>query len=598
MAHKKTPIKYTSRDFESIKQDLINHAKRNYPEVYKDFNEASFGSLMLDTVAYVGDILSFYLDYQANESFMDSAVEYKNVTRLARQFGYKYQGSPSSTGIVEFYITVPANTSGMGPNLDYAPILKQNSQFSSNGGSSYILTDDINFSNPNNEVVVAKVNNSTGIPTSYAIRAKGSVVSGKLVEENFQVGSYQRFRRLFLSIPRAVEVMSVYDGDGNEYYQVSHLSQDVIYKEVANRNSDSDNVSSLIRPFSVPRRFTLEKDGASSYLQFGYGSQDLASSQADIAEPSNLVLKMNGRGFITEINMDPSQLMETESFGVAPVDTTLKVNYRVNSVNNVNAPVGTLKNVDNAIFSYRDIRQLGVSLVRQTNSSLEVFNPTSIVGDVISPTSEELKIRTLNTFATQNRAVTKIDYESMVYAMPSKFGAIKRCRIVRDPSSFKRNLNLYILSENFNGYLTLANSTLKENLKIWLNSVKMVNDTIDIIDGKIINLGINFGVIADEDKNKFDVLNLCVDALQKKFKQPLLMGESFYITDVYNTLNDVVGVVDVTRVKISIKNGALYSDTRFNLNDQKSADGRYIMAPDNISFELKFPDKDIKGTVR
>lgn len=598
MARKKTPIKYTNREFESIKQDLINHAKRNYAETYKDFNESSFGSLMLDTVAYIGDQLSFYLDYQANESFMDSAVEYKNITRMARQFGYKYQGSPSSTGMVEFYITVPANSSGMGPNLDYAPILKNNSQFSSNGGAPFLLTEDINFANPNNEVVVAKVNSTTGIPTSYAIRAKGTVVSGRIVEETFEVGAYQRFRRLFLSIPRAVEVMSVHDEDGNEYYEVSHLSQDVIYKEVPNRNSDIDSVSSLIRPYSVPRRFTLEKDGASSYLQFGYGSQDLASAEADIAEPSNLVLKMNGRGFITQINMDPSQLMETESFGVAPVNTTLKVSYRVNGVNNVNAPVGTLKNVVNAQFSYADIRSLSTALVRQTNASLEIYNPNAIVGDVINPTSEEIKIRTLNTFATQNRAVTQIDYESMVYGMPSKFGAIKRCKIVRDPSSFKRNLNLYILSENFNGYLTMASTTLKQNLKVWLNSVKMVNDTIDIIDGKIINLGINFSVVADPDKNKYDVLNLCVDALQEKFRQPLLMGESFYITDVYNALNDVVGVLDVTRVRISVKNGALYSDTRFNLNDQKSADGRYIMAPKNVAFEIKFPDKDIKGTVR
>ena len=230
MARKKTPIKYTSRDFESIKQDLINHAKRDYTDTYRDFNESSFGSLMLDTVAYVGDVLSFYLDYQANESFMDSAVEYKNVARLARQFGYKYQGSPSSTGIVEFYITLPANASGMGPNLDYAPILKNNAQFASNGGSPFLLTEDINFANPNNEVVVAKVNPSTGIPISYAIRAKGTVVSGKLVEETFEIGDYQRFRRLFLSIPRAVEVLSVVDLDGNEYYEVDYLSQDVVYR--------------------------------------------------------------------------------------------------------------------------------------------------------------------------------------------------------------------------------------------------------------------------------------------------------------------------------------------------------------------------------
>lgn len=598
MAKKKTPINYTSRDFESIKRDLVNHAKRSYPSVYKDFNEASFGSLMLDTVAYIGDIMSFYLDYQANESFMDTAVEFKNVTRHARQYGYKDNSSPSSTGIAEFYITVPANSTGLGPDLQYAPILKRNSEFSSNGGAPYLLIDDVNFENPNNEVIVAKVNTSTGVPISYAIRAKGRVISGKIVEENFQIGSYQRFRRTFLSIPRVAEVLSVFDSDGNEYYEVEHLSQDVIYRDVTNRKSDNDTVPALIRPFSVPRRFTLEREGISSYLQFGYGSQDEASSEADIAEPSNVVLQMNGRGYISDFNFDPSKLIETDKFGVAPVNTSLNVRYRVNKVDNVNAPVGTLVNVNKVNYSYRNIRQLNSTLVQQVNSSLEVYNPSPIVGDVSNPTSEELKLRTLNVFATQNRAVTKTDYEAMVYAMPAKFGAIKRCKITRDPDSFKRNLNLYILSEDSNGSLTMANSTLKDNLKVWLNNIKMINDTIDIIDGKIVNLAIDFKVIADTDKNKYDVLSSCVDALKRKFNQPLLLGESFYITDVYNTLNDVVGVVDTQDVRVKIKNGALYSDTRFNLNDQKSADGRYIKAPDNVSFEIKFADKDIKGTVK
>ena len=157
---------------------------------------------------------------------------------------------------------------------------------------------------------------------------------------------------------------------------------------------------------------------------------------------------------------------------------------------------------------------------------------------------------------------------------------------------------MYILSENATGQLTLANSTLKTNLKTWLNSVKMINDTIDIIDGRIVNLAIEFRAIASSDANKFDVLNSCYEALKKKYKQPLLIGESFYITDVYNVLNDVEGVVDVENVKVNIKNGGLYSDTRFNLNSRKSADGRYISAPDNVAFEIKFADKDIKGTIK
>ena len=131
MAKRNIPINYTSRDFDSIRQDLTNYAKRYYPDTFKDFSEASFGSLMLDTVAYVGDIMSFYLDYQVNESFIDTAVEYNNVVRLAKQMGYKYQGPKSTTGIVSFYAIVPANMTGLGPDTSYLPILKVNTVVSS-----------------------------------------------------------------------------------------------------------------------------------------------------------------------------------------------------------------------------------------------------------------------------------------------------------------------------------------------------------------------------------------------------------------------------------------------------------------------------------
>lgn len=598
MADKKTSITYTNREFSTIKQDLINHAKRNYPDIYRDFNEASFGSLMLDTVAYVGDILSFYLDYQVNESFIDTAVEYQNVQRLSRQYGYRHNFSPSSAGIVDLFIVVPANSVGSGPDMRYAPIIKRNTEFSTGDGSPFILTDSVNFANGNNEVVVARINDTTGLPISYAIKAQGRVISGKITQETFDIGSYKRFRKLFLSIPRVAEVMSVYDSDGNEYYQVDHLSQDVIYKEVSNRASDNEEVPSLMRPFSVPRRFTLETEGDVTYLQFGYGSADSFDAQTSPAEPSSVVMKMNGRGYVSSATLDPSRLLETDKFGVVPSETTLTVKYRINTSENVNVPAGSLNVVNRPFFSFRNSRQLSQSLIGQVASSLEILNVEPIIGDARSPSSEELKIRTIDHFATQGRAVTGTDYEAMVYAMPSKFGAIKRCKIVRDEDSFKRNLNLYVLSEDIDGKLTFASSTLKENLKTWINQVRMINDTIDIIDGRIVNLAINFKIIADKDKNKYDVLQQCIARLQSKFSEPKLLGEPFYITDVYSELNDVDGVVDTEEVKVSIKNGLLYSDTRFSISEQKSADGRYIKAPKNVAFEIKYPNTDIVGTVR
>ena len=190
MPKKVFPIKYTSRDFDSIKADLIEYAKKYYPSTYRDFSDASFGSLMFDSVSYIGDILSFYLDYQINESFLQSAIEYDNILRLGNQLGFKYKQKTSASGTATFYIQVPVSTVGTGPDLAYAPILKAGTQLSSESGSGYILTEDVNFADPNNEIVVAQVDATTGLPTSYAVRAFGSIISGRLSEENITVGNY------------------------------------------------------------------------------------------------------------------------------------------------------------------------------------------------------------------------------------------------------------------------------------------------------------------------------------------------------------------------------------------------------------------------
>ena len=147
----KRPVNYVSRDFESIKQSLIDHAKRYYPDTFKDFNEASFGSLMLDAVSYIGDNLSFYVDYQANESFLDSAIETDNITRLARQMGYKQTGTVATEGIITVYVLVPASTTTRGPNIDYIPIMKKGTTFNSEASGIFTLQEDIDFSDPSNE---------------------------------------------------------------------------------------------------------------------------------------------------------------------------------------------------------------------------------------------------------------------------------------------------------------------------------------------------------------------------------------------------------------------------------------------------------------
>jgi hypothetical protein len=597
MPKKKLPIKYTSRDFTTIKEDLVQFAKRYYPETFQDFTEASFGALMLDTVAYTGDILSFYLDYQVNESFLNTAAEYGNVLKIARQLGYKMPGAASSTALLSLYIVVPANIEGLGPDNRYRPIIKQGSTFVSVTGVSFILTENVDFTHPSVESVVAQVNPTTGEPISYALRATGAVISGILKTETFKIQEYQRFRKLALSLPNVSEIISVSDSDGNEYYEVDYLSQDVIYKDIINRNSDKDLVPSIIRPYSVPRRFVVERTQNLTYLQFGYGS-DAETALASPVDPANVVLQQFAKDYITDITFDPSKLMATEKFGVVPSNTTLSVQYRSNVDIDVNVGAGGINQKGRVTFSFENVQTLIGSQVGNVQNSLEIFNIEPALGDISVPTTQELRRRTIDFFATQNRAVTKEDYEALIYAMPPQFGAIKRCLVRPDTLSFKRNLNVYVLAESPSGKLTGAPQTLKNNLKTWLNRNKMINDTIDIVDAYVVNVGIIFEVLSDPDYNRFDVLVKCQQALNTYFQDPLLIGAPLYITDIYYILNNIVGVVDTTKVRITNKYGGAYSSVSFNIDEAMSPDGRYIRAPDNVAFEIRNPSIDIIGEIR
>jgi hypothetical protein len=180
--------------------------------------------------------------------------------------------------------------------------------------------------------------------------------------------------------------------------------------------------------------------------------------------------------------------------------------------------------------------------------------------------------------------------------MPSNYGKIKRCSIFQDNKSFKRNINIYVVSQANNGTLVTANSILKSNLKTWISQYKMINDTIDILDAKIINYGIDFNIIVDSLYDKTDILNKALNALytQVTIKD---IGESISVAEIYNILNKITGVIDVTSVRIVPKIGGSYSDTYINFDKATTYDGKYVNAPKNAIFEIKFPTLDIKGTV-
>ena len=595
--NKKTAINYTARDFSSIKQELISYAKRYYPDKYQDFNEAGFGSLVLDTVAYIGDIMSFYLDYQANESFLTTATELDNVLKISRQLGYKPETVASATGIATFYILVPSDSDGLGPDTRYIPVLSKNSTFTSNTGKTFTLAENVRFDLNDNEIAVASLDETTGLPTYFAIKSYGSVISGRYVSTSVSVGDYTRFLRLNVPLSNVIEVISVRDTDGFEYYEVENLSQDFIYRPVLNKTSTKNQADSFLRPYYVPRRFVLEKNLNSISMQFGFGASTEQTNDLSIADPSSVALKYSTKEYTPELEFDPTNLLYNDKFGIVPQNTTLSIVARISDIDNSDISANSLTQVRGASFVFEDENNLDSDILSFIRESLEVNNEEAILGAESITDTTEIKKIALSTFSSQGRAVTKEDYQSLVYRMPKKYGNIRRVNVLRDKNSLRRNLNAYVIGQDTQGNLVQINSAVKENIKIWLSQNKMINDTIDILDAKILNLQISFQIVSDLTISKDEVLSRCLAEVRNFYNRTPEIGESFFITDVYRILRNVRGVLDVSTVSVTNKVGGQYSGVIYDTIKNRSPDGRFIEIPENVIYEIKFPNVDIKGTV-
>jgi phage-related baseplate assembly protein len=532
-----------------------------------------------------------------NETFLDSAVEYGNVVKLARQLGYKLQTSPSSYGKMTFFIEVPAGGTGLGPDTTLIPVLQAGSTFTSTGGGFYTLLEDVDFSKEGNQVVVGSADSVTGVPLTYVIRSVGTAVSGRSGTESFTIGDFERFRKVPLGAANISNIVSVTDSEGNEYFEVDHLSQNIIYKAIRNTTSTRATVPNLLKATPVARRFVVETINNQTFIQFGYGS-DSNELTNPVVDPTEVVLDLNGRTYTTDADFDPTKLIDTDKFGVAPSNTTLTVRYRFNTTSDVNAAVDTITGVASADFKFGNQGAISLANRNSVISSLEVTNEEQFVGSVSLPSSEEIRQRAFSYFATQNRAVTAQDYQAICYGMPAKFGMIKIVAILKDPDEFKINVNIYVMSENSTGKLVAANTTLKNNLKNWITQYKMISDTVDILDAEIVNFDISYEILIDINANRFDVISDCNQRLADKFSMKQDIGEPIKITDVYKELQKVNGVVDVTSVDVGLKSGGIYSESNYDFDAALSSDGRMIEAQPNVVFELKYPNIDIKGSIR
>lgn len=601
---KEDDVKYLNRDFKGFKRDLMEYAKAHFSGVFADYNEASPGMMLLELQAYVGDVLSYYLDQQFNEMRMQTAQQTKNVALLAKSKGYRPRGPSASTATQAFFVEVPAVLSGTeyAPDYTYSPRLL-NVRVAGPNGSFFETMEEVNFASSSIESPLTKAvsrrDPSTNNATHFALKKTVSITAGKTATDTVSVDGFKQFYRYEISQPDVLEIISVTDSEGNTWYETEFLSQDTVIVPVANSSDDSDTVPYVVKLITVPRRFVVDRDIVTGKTSLQFGSGDgIAYDDEIIPNIADMALPIPGRGYYNNFVLDPQNFLKTTSLGMSPRDTTLTIKYRVGGGVDTNVPAGTIATVDAFTHDWQS-NSLTPSIAAAVISSLETINVSKADGGSPAETIAEIKANADAYFAAQQRAVTREDYISHILAMPSKFGRPEKVFIDRDTKN-QLNLNIHILAKNSNGNLIAATPTLKNNISKYLKRLRMLTDGVNILDGKVINFGVSFGVVVGSKYNRVEVLSQCLQAVKDYFNiDRMQIGQPIVHSDLKAVLQNIVGVISVYNLEFTNIFGNIggfdYSTVRHDFSNPKNG---IIYCPQDSIFEIKNPNVDIVGETK
>lgn len=596
-------VSLTNRDFKSLKRDLINFSKAYASGSFTDFNESSPGMAVLEFLSYVGDGLHFMIDQAFNESG-DGATQLKNVVANAKSKGYKPQGKRPAVGVMHWAVEVPATVDQFGsviPDDSFTPILLKGSQALSQNGSPFETLEDVNFtSSLGREVTGSRFDSTSGIPTHFAIRKQVDVVAGKTITETFAIVDFQQFRKIALGYEDVIEVIDIFDEDGNEWFEVDYLAQDWVFTADTNAGSDGDLVPYVMKLQSAPRRFVVDRDVETGISSIVFGSGDGVSYDDElIPNVASYALPLAGRRTFNSFNIDPQNFLKTRSLGLSPHNTTLTVRYRVGGGSETNAPARTVRQPSSAVFSFSS-NSLNTLKKGAVESSVGCINLSSMKGGGPAETIREIKANSAAFFAAQSRAVTREDIVARCLSLPSKFGKIEKV-YVKNSKSGKYSYDVHVLSVDSDGNLTQATSTLKSNLATYLRKFKMLTDGVNILDADILDVRVYFGITVSAGKNRSEVLLNCSSRLSEYFRrESMQIGQPIVISDVIATIQDTVGVISVYEASFSnafgTTDGLSYSDQRFVISENLK-DGMLI-CPTGTIFQVKYPNRDIVGSAK
>jgi hypothetical protein len=598
MINEDKSIKYVNKSFSDFKASLQEFAKTYFPDTYNDFSDASPGNLFIEMASYVGDVSSFYIDSQIQENFLNLAKEKESLYNLAYSFGYRPKSSYASTTDVDIYQLIPSV--GGSPDLSYSLLIPANTTVTSNTDfSKFITTEDVDFSYTSSAEITYYNNDY------FLIKKSVSVISAEIKEYTATFNTPTKFNSVTINDNNIIQILAVTGSDGDKWYEVPYLAQNIIFSSSLNPTSGSDGINYLMNLQQVPKRFvTRIKNSGSIELQFGAGVSNKVDTNI-IPTPNNINLGLIPSIADTADDYNKASIFYTKSYGVAP-STNLNVKYLVGGGIEANIPANSLTTLDTTLSSgWFKYSPSDAGIKTLIISNLLVNNPSPATGGRGGDTVEEIRLNTLSAYTAQNRAVTKEDYIIRTLSLPPQYGNIAKAYITQEIFNSTGNLlnnnplslDLYVLGYNSSKKLISANNTLKNNLKKYLNQYRMITDAINIKNAFYINIGVDFEINADPSYNNKELLSNCISQIKDYFNiDSWQINQPLIISEINALLLKVPGVRSVYKIEITNKQGGDYSPYGYDIT---SATRNNIIYPsiDPSIFEIRFPDNDINGRI-
>lgn len=595
-------IKYLGLGYTEFVEDQLKWAQVYFKDQAKDLaNKANSGRMMIELNSYIGDILSFYVEDRFRNTNLVTANNISSIIDMADSFGYKFRGPTAASDVQSFYLEVPATTGSAGnyiPDMRYAMNFK-NVQGQNTNGIIFEALSDVNFSEVNiSSSLNSKISrrDNSGIPTHFVLKTTAVVMAGKTITETFTIGDYEALREISLSNKNVLQILSVKDSDGDNWEEVDYLVQDVVFEGVKNTASDSESVPYVLKIKSVPKRFISRVDPKTGItrLVFGNGkSVDIGKSV--VPDPSLIAIDLKGKLSFAPTSIDPQDFVKTRNLGLAPYNTQLTIRARVGGGKITNTAVNSLNSI---VSREADFNSSGLSVaeVNNTLNSFSTRNLQPIQGGDDAPTIPELKWLISANFAAQGRVTTREDYISRIMSLPSIFGKVFRVSPIAGCDS-RGGVQVYILAKNSNDEIVPCSVTMKKNLKNYLSLFTRMAQGIDLLDGRVINIGVEYTIVVSPGLNKSEVKVATLSKVKDFFKKEnWQLRQPINLDQLRCEIIETPGVVSISDLKIvnktNIMNGLTYSEVVYDIKGNTR--NNIIFCPANSIFEVKYPTTDIK----